>query len=189
MKITNRDLEIIRFVLDMKFASIPDIHTKFFKYRNDGKVSESEWWARERLRDLVIHGFLRSVRFRFENKCYYMGTTNGYWFATNSISIDSPIAKPINKIDIRTFEHDCHVLSARLLLEGHEKVTHWQSDRQLKESYYDYFTRSSTRDFCPDGVYKSVNGKLIAFEYELAQKTKKRYQDKIRQYISSIGRI
>ena len=34
--------------------------------------------------------------------------------------------------------------------------------------------------------YNSVSGKLIAFEYEIAQKPKKRYQDKIRKYVNCI---
>ncbi|MGE0632250.1 MAG: hypothetical protein AB7O96_07570 [Pseudobdellovibrionaceae bacterium] len=43
-----------------------------------------------------------------------------------------------------------------------------------------------SRDSTPDGVYKSPSGKLIAFEYEIAQKSKRRYQDKIRRYVDCV---
>lgn len=35
----------------------------------------------------------------------------------------------------------------------------------------------------PDGVYTSLAGMTIAFEYEIAQKSKQRYRDKVRRYV------
>jgi hypothetical protein len=74
-------------------------------------------------------------------------------------------------------------MQSRLLLEEREGATEWQSDRQLKSTYFDYFQSRKSRDFCPDGVFKTPDGKLIAFEYEAAQKSKKRYDNKMGQYV------
>ncbi|MBC7419788.1 MAG: hypothetical protein H7328_03585 [Bdellovibrio sp.] len=94
------------------------------------------------------------------------------------------VTKPAQRIDVRTFDHDVSVMNSRLLLEEFEKVCDWQSDRQPKAIYYYYFQTGGNRDAAPDGVYKSISGKLIAFEYEIAQKSMKKYQDKIRKYVN-----
>lgn len=185
MQITKRDFEIIGFVTNMKFASATDVHRKFFKIKRDGSSSGSEWYARERLRELVKEGYLNTVRYRFENRCYYVGTKHGYDLIRH-LHGRIEITKPIERIDVRTFDHDVSVMNSRLLLEEFEKVSSWQSDRQLKAIYAEYFQNGGSRDAAPDGVYKSVSGKLIAFEYEIAQKSMKRYQDKIRKYVNCI---
>jgi hypothetical protein len=100
-----------------------------------------------------------------------------------------PIATPakrIQQIDVRTFDYDIQVMKSRLLIEDFENITSWQSDRQLKCLYPDYFEARGSREAAPDGVYTSASGKVIAFEYEIAQKSKKRYKDKIQKYVSSI---
>lgn len=97
-------------------------------------------------------------------------------------------SKYIEQIDVRTFDHDIQVMKSRLALEDSEKVQDWQSDRQLKGQYSEYFQFKGSRDSAPDGVYKSLNGKIIAFEYEIAQKSKQRYRDKVRRYVECIRR-
>lgn len=185
MQITQRDKEIMGFVLAMKFATAQDIHQKFFRKKRDGTFSNSEWWTRERLRELVEYGYLSTTRYRFEQKNYFIGTKHAYDFL-EYMQYEIVPTKPIPHIDVRTFDHDIAVMKSRLLIEEVEKGCQWKSDRQLKCEYPAYFDRRSSRDACPDGVYRSVDGKLIAFEYEIAQKSKKRYQDKIRSYVSCI---
>ncbi len=182
MKLTVRDFEIIGFVLSMKFASVQNIHGKFFRKRRDGGVSESEWYTRERLRHLVELGYLNTVRYRFEQKSYYIGTKHGYDLIRFNHS-DNGTVKPIESIDVRTFDHDRQVMKSRLLLEEFEKVNKWKSDRQLKCEYFEYFNHNVSRDSTPDGVYQSLGGKTIAFEHEIAQKSKQRYRLKFDRYI------
>ncbi|WP_415063741.1 hypothetical protein [Bdellovibrio sp.] len=85
-------------------------------------------------------------------------------------------SKYIEQIDVRTFDHDIQVMKSRLALEDSEKV------------YSEYFQFKGSRDSAPDGVNKSLNGKIIAFEYEIAQKSKQRYRDKVRRYVDCIRR-
>jgi hypothetical protein len=181
MFVTKRDTEIVRFVLNMKFASVTEIHHKFFKFKKDGGVSESEWWARERLRKLIDAGYLKSVKFRFESKNFYIGTKLGFKLASADKS--QYTSKPTTGIDIRTFEHDYKVLQCRMLLEENEKVTDWQSDRELKELFFETSFHFRSRENSPDGVYKTNDGKCIAFEYEIAQKSEERIKRKIRRYV------
>lgn len=185
MQLMKRDFEIIAFVLNMKFASAQDIHRKFFRVKQDGGISDNEWYVRERLRELMKDGYLATMRYRFESKNYYVGTKHGYDLVRYMQPQLDPV-KPIDRIDVRTFDHDVQVMKSRLLLEQSEKVTNWLSDRQLKSFYFDYFQGLGSRDSAPDGVYDSLAGKCIAFEFEIAQKSKKRYADKIQKYVSQL---
>lgn len=185
MHLTDRDFEIVNFVLNMKFATVENIHQRFFKYKKDGSISNSEWYARERVRELVLDKYLQPVKYRFENKNYYIGTKEGYDLIRYMKSSWEP-AKPIDRIDVRTFDHDQRVMESRILLEEHEKVSQWQSDKQLKAEYLCMYGPVNGRDCTPDGVYKSLAGKVIAFEYEIAQKSKKRYDEKIQHYVNCI---
>lgn len=187
MQLTQRDFEIINFVLAMKFASIQEIHHRFFKRKRDGSFSENEWYARERLRMLIEMGYLRTVRYRFEQKNYYVATKHGYELIFYMKAGWMP-PKPIAQIDVRTFDHDVQVMKSRLLLEEFESVTSWESDRQLKCQYPEYFQYQGSRDSAPDGVYLSASGKTIAFEYEIAQKSRRRYRDKINKYHECLRR-
>lgn len=40
--------------------------------------------------------------------------------------------------------------------------------------------------YTPDGIYKSIQGAPIAFELEIALKSKARYQDKVKRYVQWI---
>lgn len=60
--------------------------------------------------------------------------------------------KPIERIDVRTFDHDQRVMESRILLEDQEKVAQWQSDRQLKAEYFNMYGPVNGRDCTPDGV-------------------------------------
>ena len=59
--LTERDLEVISFVNEMKFASLDELYFKFFKVLKSGAESKSQWWARERVSGLVKSKFLSRV--------------------------------------------------------------------------------------------------------------------------------
>ena len=136
-------------------------------------------------REFTKEGYLQPVRYRFENKSYYIGTKHGYDLILYA-QVNLSAVKQIERIDVRTFDHDIQVMKSRLFLEDCEKVSEWRSDRQLKSDYFEYFQGRGSRDSAPDGAYLSLGGKTIAFEYEIAQKSKKRYQDKVYRYVSCI---
>ena len=52
-RMTSRDLDILEFILEMKFSTIEDIHSNFFKFTKDGEQSSCLRWARERVSNLV----------------------------------------------------------------------------------------------------------------------------------------
>lgn len=180
MHITARDLEILKFLLDMKFATINDIHEKFFRVTQEGKISTSLYYARERLRLLRYNLFVEQVKFRYTDRIFFLPTANAFSLIESLPNTSSIIAKPIKQIDIRTFEHDYLLTKCRLQLERKQVVTEWKSEKALHRTLF-LETSRFVKDMVPDAIY-STQDSVVAFELELTLKSKKRYSHKLRKY-------
>lgn len=181
MYLTKRDVEILKFILDMKFVCVPQVHQMFFKNKIGGGESKSHWYARERLRELVKCNFLKVVRYRMDGKNYYLGTRKCYEYLNENYA-DVNVAMPVSDIDIRTFEHDAKVCNARIFLETTSVVHGWKSERFLKKKAF-YENGKLARVIAPDGIYTDDSGRQVAFEYEISKKSEGRYREKIEKYV------
>ncbi len=61
VELVARDLEILEFILDMKFAGGSEVFTKFFSRVGNDQEATSTKWAKKRLMQLERGGFLRSA--------------------------------------------------------------------------------------------------------------------------------
>ena len=96
VRITSRDLEILEFILSMKFSSIEDIHLKFFKVTRSGEESTSLRWARERVNSLKDKGFVQTLN-NVCNKSLFLITKKGYQFLKNCNHFKLQSAVSINR--------------------------------------------------------------------------------------------
>lgn len=178
--LTERDFEILEFIMDMKFAGIEEVFEKFFKITMSNESAKSSEWARKRLCQLEKANFLKSVRSFSENTRYYVTTFKAY-YALTQFNPEKFVSKPSGGFDQRTFLHDRGVLRARLHLESLRLVKLWLSDRKLKSSTE--LAGGLQVQYIPDAIYVTPVGVRVAFELEIAVKTKSRYQDKIKKYV------
>jgi hypothetical protein len=182
VRLVPRDFEVIRFLIQMKFSSIEEIHQKFFKVSTDGIESSSLRWARERLAALCRLRLVSSENVAGSNKRYFVATAKGYHLISRTLLLDG-FVKPTGRIDIRTFEHDLAVLRMRLALESESSVTNWVSDRELKVASEKFDALRG--DYAPDAIYQTSSGEQVALEVEIARKAKSRYQKKIQHYVDT----
>lgn len=176
VKLTRRDLEILKFILEMKFASLDEIHWRFFRTLENGQESQSNVWADQRLRQLCQAGFLERTRSFSESVSLYLVTSRGH----RALLANQPNygwVRPSGAFDLRTFDHDRFVLRSRLELEQRAGIVDWISDRRLKLGLGNHF--GLTADSVPDAIYKMHTGEWRAFELELTQKSRKRYREKV----------
>lgn len=181
INVTDRDLEIIEFICEMKFASLEDVFEKFFKNNLDGSSAKNDLWARKRLLQLEQSKFLTSHKLHQEKTPYYTATLKGYYALTN-LNPEKLICKPVGGLDVRNYAHDKLVLKCRLALETQKKIKSWTSDRKLKT--FSDLSGGLSANHIPDGIFESSAGEKIAFELEIARKAKSRYQDKVSKYVS-----
>lgn len=178
-RMTSRDMDMLEFILEMKFSTIEDIHSKFFKFTKTGDKSSCLRWARERVANLVKTDFLKAVK-DVCHRTLYIVTQKGYMYLKNS-RFDRIFSRPLIDVDGRTYDHDQKVIQIRLALEEGGLVKEWISERQLSE--IDEVKKYLSAEFRPDAIYITPEGKRVAFELEIARKSKERYQTKIKRYI------
>ena len=174
-----RDLDILEFTLEMKFSTLEDLHSKFFKVTKDGAISNSVIWAKQRIQRLVRSEYLQILP-DVCSKPLYVLTQKGFLFLKNS-RIFKNYCRPLFEVDGRFYDHDQKVASFRIKLEKLGIVQEWISERQLSE--IDEVKKYLPTEFRPDGIYINAEGKKVAFELEIARKTKERYQQKVNRYI------
>lgn len=178
--LTDRDLLIIEYILDMKFASIQNIFEKFFKVTFSGDLAKSNEWTVRRLQQLVSAGYLLKTHSFTERENYYLATLKGFRAVKDS-KPELEILRPSLTIDHNTFTHDKLVLEARIALENHRAANSWMSDKKLRSASDLAGGLKGTN--VPDGIYLNASGTRIALEMELNFKTKAIYKEKIRRYV------
>lgn len=186
--VQKRDLEILRFCLEMKFADVESLNQVFF----DAK-SQDMFAARKRIQKLESVGFLKSVSLLSGTaKKFYLTTPKGHRELTkgnfeslqklssprDQVSLGLSLPNPVSKLSVVTFEHDLGVLKSRLELEKQGRASNWRSEKLLK-SQAEAVTGRLQRDFMPDGIFTSKHGKVCAFEYENKPKSETQLREKI----------
>lgn len=181
--LTTRDLAIISYVCEMKFAGLEDLHFKFFKVLKNGNESNSLWWARERLTALEKDGFIERKYAFDERVSYFLGTLKGY----KTLQLRSPeslAVRPVDKINHNTFNHDKMVVEVRNKLEAMGKVNQWHSDRKL--FCFPELNQHVDKWNQPDGIFITPSGEVVALEVEISRKTNEHYRDKIKTYVNIV---
>lgn len=159
VELTERDLGVLEFILEMKFARVRDVFQKFFKTTLSAEEAKSEAWAKKRLHQLVQARFLRVTYSHLDSERYFTTTLKAY----NALATTSPsrtMTKPARGFDHRTLLHDRLVIDFRLELELSLGEVHWISDRRLKsQAAADYGLNSAN---VPDGIYRMPNSDVVA---------------------------
>jgi hypothetical protein len=179
--LTDRDVGILEFILDMKFASVGDVFAKFFKVNLSGEVARSNEGAIRRLQQLEKAGFLKGTHSFAERTKYYLATPKAY-YAVSKLRPDAVVIKPSMVINHATFDHDKYVIEARIILENKRAASSWVSDKKLRLN--SELAGGLTLGNVPDGIYLTPEGQRIAFEFELSKKAPKRYIEKVRKYVA-----
>ena len=181
-RLTSRDLDILEFILEMKFSTIEDIHFKFFKVTRFGLESNSLTWSKQRIQKLIKCEFLQFLT-SICAKPLLVITQKGYLYLRNS-RVDKNYCRPMYEVDGRTYDHDQRVIKNRLAMESKGISKDWISERQLSE--VEEVKKLLPTEFRPDGLYLDSQGQKVAFELEISRKSKERYQQKIKRYIQVI---
>lgn len=172
--IQERDLSILRFCLEMRFACVETLDAIFFKTHDSTLFA-----ARKRLARLESNGLLKGLTLAPGSlRKYYVVTAKGHRECIRRLDASQAIPNPITKLSLVTFEHDLGVLNCRLELERQGRATSWRSERVLKFTA-NMITGELRREFMPDAIFTSKQGKICAFEFENRPKSESQLREKI----------
>jgi len=177
-RLTPREIELLEFVLDQKFAGTDALYIRFYQ----GEGSKSPRYAIERLQLLSKYGFLRPKRVYTEPRTYYLATDLAQ-HTIQSLRPDRTVSEPPTEIDFRTFEHDKRVTLCRAVREKRGEVKNWLSERRLKQEWTAANGYRLSREYMPDAIYTNRAGGRVAFELELSPKTRERYAKKVSRFL------
>gem|GEM_PF-3205679 len=182
--LTERDLEVLKFLLLMKFADSSQIMRFCFRRRKDNEERTTDKYIKHRLQRLMIEGYVNFFRRPNGFDYIYQISKKGYATMKSFRAQEGSWVSYPSKLRISEFHHDWQVIEARIQLERSGRAKEWVSERLIK-SQYNIFDNMPAR-YIPDGLFVNVLGELTAFELEIARKSKIRYQEKIEKYVSLI---
>lgn len=159
MTLTNRDHEILKMILEMKFMTLDQIARMFFpESKNVYKV------PLRRINLLMRKGLLRSVRPIVGHKSLYLVTKLGAKLLKEK---NLSRLRALDHVCLNLYEHDLLVTDLRILFAQRLGFKRWISERVLQGE------RRKAR--VPDGVVSNGKQKFL-IEVELSLKNKSRYQ-------------
>jgi len=189
MRLTKRDGEIFRFLLDQKFASIEVIYLRFFDRRSKSTdpFPPQLYVTRQRLGLLAKEGFLKTERVYTEPKSLYLLGNGGYQYLKQHSS-DPPYAIPVKSVDFRNYLHDHRVTHCRIALERARRAFGWISERRIRMKGFEVKGQRFPDSVIPDGIFLSSKGQRVAFEIESSDRKLSRFESKALEYECLISR-
>jgi hypothetical protein len=189
-RLTERDVDILGFLLDQKFGSLEQLYFRFFDARQNvsDPLPPSLQVTRQRLSLLRQAGLISTVRVYSEAKSLYLLTNQGSQVFQGKRPLDA-FTSPMKSVDFRNFEHDTKVNDCRVAIERTGKVMKWLPERRLRMKGFEseYSWSSLPKEIVPDGIFISSKGERIAFEIETSPRSKRRYELKRDEFLSVMG--
>lgn len=191
LRLTIRDYEIFRFLLDQKFSSLEVLYYRFFDCRKSiSELPPKEFFvARQRLGILKRAGLIKTQRVFSESKNLYLLSPMGFKALEGKMP-DAIYAAPVKEVDFRSYDHDRRVNIVRTVLERQGKAVAWVSERRLRmqgfkvEGNYQELPKS----IVPDGIFLSSKGERVALEVEASVRKKERFENKVLAFESVMSR-
>jgi len=159
MKITERDIELMGWILEQKFMTEKQVRQVFWKGRNQDNRE-----AYRRLNKLRNMGFLTVNMKKVYRSDMYLVTAKGVR-QLKELNKNHGLSA-MGDADYSNYRHDLVVTDIRILFDemGYKS---WLSERVL--------SRRNDLRRVPDGMVFNKD-KYIAMEYESSQKSRRRYQ-------------
>lgn len=164
IRLTPRDVEILKFINDFGFVEIGHIIRKFnFKTRPRAYV---------RLRQLTDAGLVKHDRI-FHNQC-------GIYRVTAKGASYTELPK-LTKLNLATYGHDTKIIDLSINLLKRYPTAYWISERVLKRNKH--LEGVGKKGHLSDGILVMSDDTEIAIELELAKKGKARLKKIIDGYV------
>lgn len=162
MKLTDRDIEILRFINDCGYCITP--HVASF-------ISVKQWRISQIMKRLVHRKLVvKEHVFQGHPVIYYL-TPEGASFTE---------LPPIEYVSLGTYRHQVAMINVALKLMRIHPEAIWVSERHLKhDKYYDGIGK---RGHVADSLLVFSNDRQIAIEIELSIKGKRRIESILKSY-------
>ena len=160
MKITERDIELMGWMLEQKFMVEKQVRQVFWK-----DITQKSCEVNKRLNKLREAGFLKVNAARMYGSLVYLVTRQGLG-KLKEFNRNRGLGE-VSDTDYANYRHDLTVTDIRILFHQMGYID-WESERVL--------SKNTDLGRVPDGMIFNKD-KYIAVEYESSQKSKERYRE------------
>ena len=154
MKLTNRDLQVIRLINSHKFMTCAQIQIA---------TGMSQAVAYRRLALLVDNGYLMHYRIFLYRPGVYVATSKGTAVSDDDLSP--------GRVQLATYDHDVQLVDLALSLQIRYNAS-WMTERQLRHGQG--LSGVGISGHIVDGVLSLSDGRKIGIELELTKKSNSR---------------
>ncbi len=166
MQITERDIEIIRFINNFGFCEIKQIEKQFGIKKSRGyQIMKRLVDANLVVHERVFHG------------------VHGIFYVTHRGSEFSDLP-PIKNIPKDNYRHQLAIIDTFFKLKAQYPEAEWVSERRIKRDKY--MDGLGKRRHIPDGLLIFPDSKEVAIEVELTLKSKRRLLEIFRNYMACL---
>jgi len=183
LRLTERDLEVLGFVVRHGFATAEQVGShSFSRWENDRREREvSMTMVYRRLKKLVEADLLKHE--------YVLHGRPGVYLATRRCADLVDAGVPPAKVDLKSFDHDLAVVDLALAL-GAGAEQGWITEREIRSKAVSdarggggRISRGGRLGRVPDGLLVGRMGERWAVELEISGKDNARYLDIFRGYV------
>lgn len=168
---TNKDLDIVLYILEMRYLTMDQIIRKFYE---GGKVEK-------RVERLFDEGLIEVKDEALNLSSLVRVTSKGYEKAEEHFK-DVIVPKKEKGSFPARINHDIMLTDLRIRFEELGFLKSWESETKLKE--IPFFLRAF-KDF-PDAICKKKNDKCYFLELEVSKKGPKQYRERIDEYLEKL---
>jgi DNA-binding MarR family transcriptional regulator len=162
MQLTERDIEVIRFVNEFGFCDVTQLRIRF---------SLKKTWMYDIMKRLVDAGLVSHKSLLHARHGVYFVTAKGAKLT------DLP---PIDRVSMGQYEHQITIVKTHIKLWKQYPDANWISERRLKhDKFYDGVGK---KGHVPDGILILSDGRQIAIEVEMSVKGKNRIEKILKGY-------
>ena len=174
----DRDLQMLKFIGEMKFAGIRALKLLFF--------SNSSCASRCRIRISLLSRWncISSVASAHSKEKYYYLKRQGRRLLDEHGLLYEEF-RETKTFCLNVLKHTTLISDIRSQMESQGKIKFWVSEKELRESYMSQL--ASEEVYIPDGFFMDSQGKSFIFELELTQKSKKRIENRIDNMIETMS--
>ena len=172
LRITKRDMEMLKFVLEMGQVSSEMLFERFYKY---GEKENKTKYMQNRISRLKKAEYLNTFHTHDGPRKWICGTKKSRDLIWGEFDCSNMKLKVFEKIRLSQFRHDKSVAQIRVMLELGNNEISWR-EKELS-SYND-------KVFIPDGVF-DLGTQVYYLELENVRKSYQYIRNKISNYFSS----
>ncbi len=177
LRIGVRDLEVLRFILEMGQVSSEMIFERFYRYCEGEEKERKIKYVQNRISRLKGAEYIATHWTHDGPKKWLTATKKAKDMVLGKLGESGCSYKVYQKIRLNQFDHDKYIAQLRIMLELEDSEINWREEELINDA---------SMKVIPDGVF-NIGEELYYLEFENTHKSEKFVENKVASYLGFWG--